>query len=170
MTIYYSNELHIDGLSATAKTQDHRSRQARLREFTHMARATALAVTTDHIRMVELPSSARIRDMLVSGGGEAAAGAFNIGLHKHEDHGGAVIDDDLFATAVAKNAARVDAFKEAATLNDLDRGKFLWQLADKGAGTYAADPKETWVVTFTPSTNFTTTANSFLLELVILEP
>lgn len=172
MTTFYSSQFAgSDGVNQQAKTQDHRAPAgtSRAKVRTILARATALATTSDQVRFAKLHSGARILAIRFSGGDEADAGAMHLGLYKSDRHGGAVIDADLFASALGKNAARVDAFVEATTLTHLDRGKELWRLADAGAGTYAKDPLEEWDIVGTPSTSFTTTANSFLVEIDILE-
>lgn len=170
MATYYSDHFTPTGVSQTSATRDHRTQSKRQTVKKDIVNVTALALTTDVVRFTTLPSGARIVDLRITGGDEADAGALDIGLHKSERHGGAVIDKDLFADAVAKDAARVDAFDEAGTLDDQDRGKHLWELANIGAGTYTEDPQEEWDITGTPSTSFTTTANSFTLEIDYIEP
>lgn len=75
----------------------------------------------------------------------------DVGLWKLDAMGnlGAVIDADLFASAVnidATAVARVDEFTESAILVNLDRMKRFWELADIGAGTYTKGPNESWVI------------------------
>jgi hypothetical protein len=168
MATYYSDHFTGTGISQTSADKTHRAPPGTKRTHLYKDRiyVKALAVTTDLIRFTTLGSGTRIYEMLISGDDAAAAGALNLGLHKSTRHGGAVIDADVFASAVAKNASRVDAFEEAATLGDFERGEFLWQLADAGDATYTADPQEEWDITGTPSTSFTTTAQGFLLEIL----
>lgn len=170
MATYFSDHFTPTGVSQTAAVRDHRTQEKRQHVVKDIVHVTALALTTDLIRFTTLPAGSRIVDLRISGGDQAGAGALNLGLHKSLRHGGAVIDADLFASAVAKNAARVDAFVESTTLTHSMRGDRLWQLADTGAGTYTEDPQEEWDITGTPSTSFTTTANSFLLEVDYIEP
>ena len=172
MTTFYSDQYTSTGVSQTAIEQDYRAAAGthRAKVRTILARATALATTADQVRFAKLHSGTRVLAIRFSGGDEAAAGAMNLGLYKAARHGGAVIDADLFASALAKNAARVDALIEATTLtNTGHRGKKLWEMADAGAGSYSADPMEEWEIVGTPSTSFTTTANSFLVEIDVLE-
>jgi hypothetical protein len=71
-----------------------------------------------------------------------------------------VIDADLFGSAIdwAGAITRVDYFKEAATLTDMDRGQPLWYLADLGAGTYTTDPFETWTLAITTTQDISAVA------------
>lgn len=120
-------------------------------------------------RLMTFKSSDRIFSLLVTVTGTGGAGAAHLGLYKAgANHDGAVIDTDLFASALSLiNAiARVDQFKEAATLEDEDRGKTLWELADEGAGTYTSDPMEEWDLTAEISTTTTTAATEVLVEVL----
>lgn len=111
----------------------------------------------DVFRFMDFRSGDRIFDIRLSQDANAGATtAMNFGLYKKglaDD--GAVIDEDLFASAVnlAAGIARVDIFKEATTLTDMDRGQPLWYLADKGAGTYTEDPFEVWTLVAQFSSN-----------------
>lgn len=106
----------------------------------------------DIIRVMDFKSSDRIFDLLVSMDADfGATTTFNIGLYvKGSLDDGAVIDEDLFGSAIDWSGAiaRVDYFKESATLTDMDRGKPLWFLADKGGGTYTQDPQQVWTLVF----------------------
>lgn len=167
MATFYSDHFSSDGVSKTTRENTFAGTGRGVSKvYSCVAKVTALATTSDVIRVMSLPTSACLRELWVSGGNEATAGAFNIGLHKSEALGGAVIDADLFASAVAKNAARVDAFIESTTVTNMMRGNYLWQLGVTGGLTLTKDPSEIWDITFTPSTSFTVTANSFLLEAV----
>ena len=114
----------------------------------------ALSTTSDTMRMIHnLPSNARIWNMWAGADDASAAGAFDVGVHETEKNGGAVVDADRFATALAKNV-NVEIFNEAtAPLKSSDRGKFLWQLIG-----LTSDPQKQYDITCTPSTTFTTTA------------
>ncbi|MGB0972211.1 MAG: hypothetical protein ACPGVG_14820 [Mycobacterium sp.] len=114
---------------------------------------TAAPTTSDVVRMIDLKSSDRLLWLYLSSGGEASAGAVNIGLHKKGDaNDGAVIDADLFSTAVVITAETgpTELFEESTTLESVDRGKQLWQLVGDGA-TYTEDPHEEWTITLTPT-------------------
>lgn len=124
------------------------------------ARVKSLSLTTDTIRMIRgVPSNARIWEMQVSDDNAATAGAYDIGVHEAESNGGAVVDQDRFATAVAKNSNNLDIFNEATTpLKNSDRGKFLWELLG-----LTADPNKAYDITITPSTSFTVAAMTISL-------
>jgi len=134
-------------------------------------RASAIPTDTadgDIIRMITMLSSDRIIQIFYSSTA-GGAGTVDIGLYAAGDnHDGAVIDDDVFASAIAVTAAvaRTDEFIEAATLEDQDRGKQLWQLVDEGAGTYTTDPFEQWDICFTLDTGTTTASAEFTLEVL----
>lgn len=120
------------------------------------ARIRSLSLTTDTMRMIRgMPSNARIWELNVSDDNAAAAGAaYDIGVHDIEANGGAVVDQDRFATAQAKNANHVDVFNEVTTpLKNSDRGKFLWELLG-----LTVDPQKQYDITITPSTSFTAAA------------
>jgi len=167
MATYYSDHFSSDGISRTTRDPSKFPDVGlgASKTFNKIVHVTALALTTDVIRLCSLPSSARLIDLMISDGGEAAAGAYNVGLYKSEGLGGAVIDADLFASALAKGGARVDALIEAGTITKMMRGDYLWKMADTGDGTFTKDPNEIWDICITPSTSFTTTANSFLAEV-----
>ncbi len=172
MTIFYSDFYTTDGISRESVDRTHiadaGTADAGMRYYRKWIKA--LATTSDEMRMIRLHSGVRLVELYISGDDAADAGAANIGLYKSARHGGAVIDADLFADAVAKNAARVDALVEAGTVLQIDRGKYLWEIADRGAGDYDEDPQEEWDIVLTPSTSFTTTAQGFLLEAVVAVP
>lgn len=167
MATFYSDHYSADGSSKTTRLRGQFPPRGARNGIVYSAigYAVALATTSDFIRMFSLPSSCKLLELWASANDEAAAGAFHVGLYETEENGGAVIDADLFSSALAKNAARVDALIEATTITKMMRGRFeLWQMADAGDGTYTQDPTRLWDVCITPSTTFTTTPNSFLLE------
>lgn len=90
------------------------------------------------LRMVEVPSNARISQVLLSCDAIAATGAADIGLYQSSIGGatGAVVDADFFASAVVLTAALVnsdvtheaDAAGAGASYGLEDAEKTLWQL------------------------------------------
>lgn len=125
----------------------------------------------DIIRVMDFRSSARIFDLRASMDADwGATTTFDIGLYKKgANNDGAVIDADLFASAVdwAAAIARVDYFKEATTLTDMDRGQPLWFLADLGAGTYTEDPFETWTLALTTTQDISATAAAVTIMIEV---
>jgi hypothetical protein len=94
------------------------------------------------VRMKQFKTSDRIHSILISSSDSGTAGDLDIGLYKTgAAHDGAVVDLDLFASAVDVNAAalgRIEVMNEA-NLNHRDRGKTLWELNGD-----SADPMEDW--------------------------
>lgn len=106
----------------------------------------------DVLRFFQLPSAARIYELYIISDAVFTGGTVDVGLHKAgNNHDGAVIDADLFASAVDVFTAeiRTEIFGESTTFEEDDRGKPLWALANEGAGTYTEDPNETWEITGT---------------------
>jgi hypothetical protein len=104
------------------------------------------AVTiSSNVRLKQFKSGDRINSILISCTDAGTAGDLDIGLYKSgANHDGAVVDADVFATALDVNAAalsQVDVFDEAG-LDDQDRGKTLWELAGQ-----SSDPMEDWDLT-----------------------
>lgn len=117
---------------------------ARLRK--HIARISDpsdAAAAADVLRFCRLRSSWRIHAIAVSASAAWTGGTLDLGLHEAgTDHDGAVVDADLFASAldIATGFGRSDGFVESTTLVDEDRGKTVWELAAIGAASYTADP------------------------------
>lgn len=102
-----------------------------LREASSAATVSASQASGDTIRLVRVPSNARISQVLLSTGDAVTAGAINIGVWQTADNGGAVVDADLFASALA-----------------LTGGPFLnsEQTFESGEYTYAESAKPLWEV------------------------
>lgn len=79
------------------------SNQSAGRVFTAKSVATVSATQAsgDIIRMVRVPSNARIDAVLLTTGDATTAGAIDIGVYQTAGNGGAVVDADLFASALA---------------------------------------------------------------------
>lgn len=114
----------------------------------------------DVLRFGTFRSSDRIIELLWSNPGTASAGAGGVGLHKAGlAHDGALIDVNLFEHLknISNGSNRNDIF-DANMLEDEDRGKPLWELAEEGLGnpgTYLKDPLEFWDLTITLTTALT---------------
>lgn len=135
----------------------------------------------DIIRVLDLVSSACVWHVFVTLDADfGATTTFDIGWYKKGDaNDGAVIDADLHASAVdwagaigpttsAAASAPVDYFCESGVLNQNDRGRPLWKLADIGAATYTQDPFETWTLAFTTTQDISAAAAdvSVLCEVI----
>lgn len=66
-----------------------------------VATVSATQSSGDTIRLVRVPSNARIDAVLLTTGDATTAGNINIGVWQTADNGGAVVDADLFASALA---------------------------------------------------------------------
>lgn len=72
-----------------------------LKEASSVATVSATQSSGDIIRFVRVPSNARISEVLLSTGDATTAGAIDIGVYQTAANGGAVVDADLFASALA---------------------------------------------------------------------
>jgi hypothetical protein len=66
-----------------------------------VATISASQPSSDTIRMVRVPSNARIDAVLLTTADATTGGAINIGVWQTAENGGAVVDADLFASALA---------------------------------------------------------------------
>ena len=110
-------------------------------------------------RFVRLPSNAIVHSIEFRGDAIASATDYDCGIYRTAGDGGAVVDADLFASAidinagVATTAASTLMRWEAATTADISLAEYrLWQLADAGAATYATDPNYQFDVCLTGNT------------------
>lgn len=71
-----------------------------LREASSAATTANNQAANDTVRLVRVPSNARISQVLLSCADASTAGAVNIGVYQTAENGGAVVDADLFASAV----------------------------------------------------------------------
>ncbi len=171
MAVYFSDNI-ADSSANTSLGVGYRAtvgvRHARTR--TSIARVTALALTTDVVRMITLRSSDRLLSLELATDGACAAGAVNVGLYlSGSAHDGAVADADVFATAVTVSTETdlVDIFDENTLLDGVDRGRTLWEIATLGAGTnYTSDPIVNFDICLVPSTSLTTAAAELTLKAV----
>jgi hypothetical protein len=121
----------------------------------------AALVDTDQIRLCDIHSNARLFDLRVSMDGNwGATATFTLGLYKKGiNNTGAVIDLDCFTASVdwAAAIARTDYFVTAG-LDDHDRGKQVWELANitLAASTYSAATDEMWSIVATANATLTT--------------
>lgn len=164
MATFYSDNYESTGaagITAVDPTFIPAAGVASVRLSKRTGKITALALTTDLMRIIkDVPASTRIWGLLASANDLSAAGAFDVGVHQTVANGGAAVSANIFATALAKNSNRAESFTEATTLKPTDRGKRLWELLG-----LTSDSRRTYDITATPSTSFTTTALTILLEL-----
>lgn len=173
MATFYSNHYgpavgatgHFTTRSTERRIVSAGYRHGRLRHSHAIATVPAAQDLGDNdvIMVLGMKSSDRLGEIRFSMDADwGATTAFNIGLYKLGGDGdlGDVIDEDLFASAVDWSGAiaRVEYFKEATTLTDMDRWKTLWELAAIGAASYTVDPVEDWVVALTTTQDISATA------------
>lgn len=164
--------LFFDAVSSsqTARVSGYRAPvgSAHARRRVTASRFTGLITTSDTARVCTLKSSDRIERIYVASDGGSTAGAIDIGLYETGTaNDGAVIDGDLFASALTTSSAiaYVDQFKESSTLGDVDRLKPAWQLAALGAASYTEDPGINFDLTLQGSTTFTGSDTNLLIAV-----
>lgn len=106
-------------------------------------------------RFVRVPSNARISQVLLSAADATTAGAVNIGVYQTAENGGAVVDADLFASAVdlansaAAAAGNGDFTHESGEYTFAESDLPLWEVLG-----LSADPKRDYDIATTISTTF----------------
>lgn len=118
-------------------------------------------------RFAELPSNAIIHSIKIRNDALTGATSWDCGIYRTTADGGAVVDADLFASAVDINAglAGTEIRFEAGTTALIAYAEYrLWQIADLGAATYASDPGYTFDICLTANT-VGSGAGNILLEI-----
>jgi len=126
------NSTWITNLVANPKVLTN-SNQSSGRVFTAKSVATVSATipSGDTVRFVRVPSNARIDAVLLTTGDATTAGAINIGVWQTVENGGAVVDADLFASALALTGgpfARSDQTFESGEYTYAESCLPLWQV------------------------------------------
>lgn len=96
-----------------------------------VATVSATIPSGDIVRMVRVPSNARIDRVLLSTADATTAGAIDIGIYQTADNGGAVVDADLFASALALTGgpfANSDQTFESGEYTYAESALPLWQV------------------------------------------
>lgn len=160
MAVYYTSAVSSTGVppqNVGAPTTGGFS-HARIRKtFGSYTNSTPYVATTDLLVLGLFKPSDKIVDVRFFTDGAGTNGAFDCGVYSVARSNGAletpvVIDADLFCSAKATGTAIVypsgasSIFIESGNLAETDRGKALWWLADKGAGTYTQDPGGVWAI------------------------
>lgn len=96
--------------------------------YGYLASVTASLSIGSIIRLVQVPSNAIVTDLRLSSGAQTA-GAFDIGVYRTNADGGAVVDQDFFATAVscALAVVNLDVLNESTTNTLEKQSQPLWQ-------------------------------------------
>lgn len=96
------NSTWITNVVATPAVATNSNKSAgSVRSAKSVATVSATQTSGDTIRLVRVPSNARIDQVLLSTGDATTAGAIDIGIYQTVANGGAVVDADLFASALA---------------------------------------------------------------------
>lgn len=129
----------------------------------YLASVTASLSITSRIRLVEVPSNAYVTQVLFQSGAQTA-GAFDIGVYRNNDDGGAVVDADLFASAVscASAVAQTDVTNESTNYTMAKQVQPIWQAAG-----LSVDPKSTLDIVLTVATTDVTTGTGAVMLKVI---
>lgn len=83
----------------------------------------------DELRFCRVKSNAVVRSVIVSSDAAITSGAMDIGVYRTDDDGGAVVDADFFASALAVGAGltKSDQTHESGVYGIEDRNKPLWE-------------------------------------------
>ena len=114
-------------------------------------------------RFCRVPSNARVSEVLLTTGDATTAGAINVGLYKTVNDGGAVVDADLFASALALTGGpfeNVDVTYESDEYTAAESVMPLWQVLG-----LTADPCIEYDVAVTISTTYDAAAVGQLLKV-----
>ena len=114
-------------------------------------------------RFCQVPSNAKIVAVLLWADGSSATGDMDVGLYQTTDNGAAVVDADLFGSAVDINAAAlsaVDITHESAVYGLEDTDKALWEALG-----LSADTSIFYDVVGTLTEALTTTAQTLLVKV-----
>lgn len=99
-------------------------------------------------RMFRVHSSERINSLSLLNDAITAGTSFDAGLHDTEANGGAVVQKDLFATAVDLSSARVAPLDITFEALNIDKAELMiWELLG-----LAADPNKYYDLTLTANT------------------
>lgn len=121
--------------------------------YGYLASVPASLSITSVIRLVSIPSNAIITGLYIQSAAQTA-GKFDVGLYRTNGDGGAVVDQDFFATAVDCASAVVitDVLNESGTNTIAKQSQPIWQAAGM-----SADPKSQLDIALTVVTTDVTT-------------
>ena len=177
-TEYYSDHFAPAATGITAIQRSYKApvgiSHARLRyKVARVAMPITGQTIGDTVVMMKFKSGDRLIDILESNDGAGTAVAADLGLYQVDVDGSpkaaaaTTADIDLFGSAVdlATADARVTAWTESGTLDDLDRGKTVWALHTIGAtSTLTADPMIDYYLTWTLTAANTTGVANVVVE------
>lgn len=96
---------------------------------------TSGTTTGSIYHLVELPADARVVSVKFNNPAGSASSAFDVGVYRTPGDGGAVVDADMFASALACTNANVDLdiTGESTVYTNAKREQALWQAAGLSA-------------------------------------
>jgi hypothetical protein len=113
-------------------------------------------------RFVRVPSNARISQVLFSTADASSAGAINVGIYQTADYGSAVVDADLFASALDLSGGpfnNLDITFESGEYTYAEAVKPLWEVLG-----LSADPCREYDIAATISTTYNGAGTTQLLS------
>lgn len=113
-------------------------------------------------RFVRVPSNARVSQLLFSTGDATTAGAIHVGIYQTVENGGAVVDADLFASALDLTGGpmqNLDITYESGEYTVAESVKPLWEVLG-----LTADPCRDYDIAATISTTYNGAAVGQLLK------
>ncbi len=154
MAVVDRNSLAINNRNAVPRVINPPHLSGDLKEAIAYIAAVTDDSATSLFRLATVRSNARISEILLTAADFTTAGAINVGVHRTTADGGAVVDVDLFASAVDLSGGpftNLDITREAGTTN--------WTLANAENALWQAlgltsDPGIEYDITATISTNF----------------
>lgn len=131
----------------------------------YLASVTAALSATSVIRMVEVPSNAVVSQVRFASAAQAG-GTLDIGVYRNNKDGGAVVDADFFATAVAVTSASAltDVTNESTTYTTAKQMQPLWQALGM-----TTDPMTTLDICLTIATDITTGTGAVALKCAYVQ-
>lgn len=123
-----------------------------LRERSAVITSAADDSATSIFRFVRVSSNARISQLMLSAADATTAGAINVGVYQTAENGGAVVDADLFASAVDLASGpynNADITFESGEYTYAESEKPLWEVLG-----LTVDPQRDYDIAATISTTF----------------
>lgn len=127
------------------------------------ATVSATQASGDIIRFVRVPSNARIDAVLLSTADATTAGNIDIGVYQTAENGGAVVDADLFASALALTGGpflNSDQTFESTQYTYAESCLPLWEVLG-----LSADSNREYDIAATVTTTFDAAGTSMALEV-----
>lgn len=158
------NSTWIGNAVATPAVATNSNQSAgRLFSAKSVATVSAAQASSDVIRLVRVPSNARVDAVLLSTGDATTGGAINIGVWQTAGNGGTVVDADLFASALALTGGpfnRSDQTWESGEYTYAESCLPLWQVLG-----LTSDPNREYDIAAEVSTVFNGAGTTMVLEV-----